>query len=267
VFGSAPELDVQRPGASRWADQAAHQDHHVDRAAHRSAATPFWRAVRSPECAKPANDQTVTGKHDIVGYMALEHPVDGRGRVLPDSAWPADKAAPGRWDVIRRFCNTANRESGADRFESERDLQRWLETHEYRGATPSSDDRSRIVAFRELVRSHALAHHDITDDAGLDTALARHVEGVELTLVVRKGQLETVPAPSGAVDQVVGTVAIAIMAAQREDCWKRFKACPHCEWVFYDRSKNQSGRWCSMNACGGRAKVAAFREREKGPTR
>jgi predicted RNA-binding Zn ribbon-like protein len=205
----------------------------------------------------------VTFKRGIVGYMAMGHPVDDLGRVLPDSAWPADKAAPDGWDVIRQFCNTANRESGADRFETATGLQLWLEAHGNKGATPGSDDRARILAFRELIRSHALAHHDRTSGAGIDAALARHLEGVELTLIVRNGQLETVPASRGTVDQTIGTVAIAIMAAQREDCWKRFKACRHCEWVFYDRSKNQSGRWCSMNACGGRAKVAAFREREK----
>ncbi|HEX6579263.1 MAG TPA: CGNR zinc finger domain-containing protein, partial [Actinomycetota bacterium] len=32
--------------------------------------------------------------------------------------------------------------------------------------------------------------------------------------------------------------------------------------VFFDRSKNKSGKWCSMNACGNRAKVRAFRARQ-----
>jgi predicted RNA-binding Zn ribbon-like protein len=34
-----------------------------------------------------------------------------------------------------------------------------------------------------------------------------------------------------------------------------------CILWFYDISKNHSRRWCSMDACGNRAKVAAFRER------
>jgi predicted RNA-binding Zn ribbon-like protein len=33
--------------------------------------------------------------------------------------------------------------------------------------------------------------------------------------------------------------------------------------VFYDRSKNRSGRWCVMAECGNRAKVRAYRERER----
>jgi len=36
---------------------------------------------------------------------------------------------------------------------------------------------------------------------------------------------------------------------------------PNCILWFHDTSKNHSRRWCSMEACGNRAKVAAFRER------
>jgi predicted RNA-binding Zn ribbon-like protein len=48
--------------------------------------------------------------------------------------------------------------------------------------------------------------------------------------------------------------------------WERLKACPReeCEWAFYDRSKNSSGRWCSMESCGNIEKARAFRERRRG---
>lgn len=36
---------------------------------------------------------------------------------------------------------------------------------------------------------------------------------------------------------------------------------PKCILFFYDTSKNHSRRWCSMDLCGNRTKVAAFRER------
>ena len=36
-----------------------------------------------------------------------------------------------------------------------------------------------------------------------------------------------------------------------------------CVLYFYDRSKNHRRRWCSMAACGNRAKVAAFYKRKK----
>jgi predicted RNA-binding Zn ribbon-like protein len=195
--------------------------------------------------------------------MASGHSVDELGRMLPDPAWPADKAAPHRWDVIRRFCNTSNRESGADRFDTEVGLARWTASEGIYGETANRHDVIRLVSFREHVRAHALAHLDRIGDAAIDASLADYVAGLPFTLAGRAGRFELVPDAVGVVDQTIGTVAIAIMDAQRSDCWRRFKACRGCEWVFYDRSKNQSGRWCSMSACGGRAKVAAFRQREK----
>jgi predicted RNA-binding Zn ribbon-like protein len=38
---------------------------------------------------------------------------------------------------------------------------------------------------------------------------------------------------------------------------------PDCTLMFYDRSKSHARRWCSMAVCGNRAKVAAFRARQK----
>ncbi len=36
-----------------------------------------------------------------------------------------------------------------------------------------------------------------------------------------------------------------------------------CDWLFLDRTRNASRRWCDMSGCGNRAKVRAFRERQK----
>lgn len=40
-----------------------------------------------------------------------------------------------------------------------------------------------------------------------------------------------------------------------------------CAWMFVDRTKNHSRRWCNENTCGSRAKVRAFRQRQKRATR
>ena len=37
-----------------------------------------------------------------------------------------------------------------------------------------------------------------------------------------------------------------------------------CSWLFLDTSRNGKRRWCDMQACGNRAKVRRFREREMG---
>ena len=40
-----------------------------------------------------------------------------------------------------------------------------------------------------------------------------------------------------------------------------------CAWLFIDRTKNHSRRWCDMNGCGTRNKVREFRQRQKRATR
>lgn len=64
----------------------------------------------------------------------------------------------------------------------------------------------------------------------------------------------------GAVGRILGTAFLAELDGR----WDRFRICnnPGCSEVFYDRSRNRTGKWCSMSACGNRAKVRAFRERQ-----
>lgn len=63
----------------------------------------------------------------------------------------------------------------------------------------------------------------------------------------------------GAIGQLLG----AAFLAEVDGRWERFGICgdPTCSAVFYDRSRNRSGKWCSMATCGNRNKVRAFRER------
>lgn len=38
-----------------------------------------------------------------------------------------------------------------------------------------------------------------------------------------------------------------------------------CEWLFIDKSRNHTRRWCAMNDCGNAAKVRRFRQRQRAP--
>jgi hypothetical protein len=67
-----------------------------------------------------------------------------------------------------------------------------------------------------------------------------------------------------------GDVVVACLAAMSSGEWTRLKACPDCQWVFYDHSRNASKRWCLMTAggpdgrsCGSIAKVRAYRARAR----
>jgi predicted RNA-binding Zn ribbon-like protein len=43
----------------------------------------------------------------------------------------------------------------------------------------------------------------------------------------------------------------------------RVKVCSNCRWLFLDRSRNRSRRWCSMEECGTQIKQRRFVERRR----
>jgi len=45
----------------------------------------------------------------------------------------------------------------------------------------------------------------------------------------------------------------------------RVKECDSdtCDWLFLDRSRNRSRRWCDMSDCGNRAKARRYQARHR----
>jgi predicted RNA-binding Zn ribbon-like protein len=44
---------------------------------------------------------------------------------------------------------------------------------------------------------------------------------------------------------------------------ERLKTCANCRWIFLDKSRNRSRRWCSMDECGIQMKHARFVEQRR----
>ena len=66
-----------------------------------------------------------------------------------------------------------------------------------------------------------------------------------------------------ALDAMLWPITRSTLKLLTSDEFKRVKQCGRCDWLFLDRSRNQSRRWCSMDACGNRIKMARRYEREK----
>jgi predicted RNA-binding Zn ribbon-like protein len=64
---------------------------------------------------------------------------------------------------------------------------------------------------------------------------------------------------------VLGRIAVATFNARHSGEWQRLKACSRdeCQWVFYDQSRSQTSRWCSMRVCGNREKVRNYQTRNR----
>jgi predicted RNA-binding Zn ribbon-like protein len=70
---------------------------------------------------------------------------------------------------------------------------------------------------------------------------------------------------SASTAEILGPIAAAAVKLFSEADPARLKCCPaqNCGWFFLDATKNNSRRWCDMQVCGARSKVAAFRGRRR----
>jgi predicted RNA-binding Zn ribbon-like protein len=192
--------------------------------------------------------------------MAKGHPLDSAGRVLPHAWWPADRQAPGELEFVRRFCNSVNRENGAERFASAGELDSWLIGE---GASPiaaGSRQLGRVLAVRDLVRALVVANTGHVPAEPSWRQLAE--QGVTFRAVHEGDALLLAPA-GDECERLIGRIVQAVIVACADGTWPRLKACQHCQWVVFDPSKNRSSRWCSMQACGGRHNAREYRRRNR----
>lgn len=78
-------------------------------------------------------------------------------------------------------------------------------------------------------------------------------------------QLRLVPVER-TLNAVVSEIAASFAEVLVEGDARRIKICenPDCKWVFYDRSRNRTRRWCEgPTGCGNLLKVRRFRARRK----
>jgi predicted RNA-binding Zn ribbon-like protein len=68
------------------------------------------------------------------------------------------------------------------------------------------------------------------------------------------------------VGQTLSTIARDAIALFDEESHDRIRQCAadDCELVFFDESRSNNRRWCSMQRCGNRSKVRAHRARTAG---
>jgi predicted RNA-binding Zn ribbon-like protein len=63
----------------------------------------------------------------------------------------------------------------------------------------------------------------------------------------------------------LSTLASELYDGARDGSLARLKMCvaEECRWVFFDRSKPATRRWCMSTLCGNRIKTRAYRERQR----
>ncbi len=115
--------------------------------------------------------------------MAGGHPRDEHGRVLPHPWWPAGREATGELELVRRFCNSVNRENGAERFGAPAAFDAWLRTEGLEPARPGRVELARVIAVREALHDLVVANAMRIDDPVAWDRLADLLASAPLGLV------------------------------------------------------------------------------------
>jgi predicted RNA-binding Zn ribbon-like protein len=146
------------------------------------------------------------------------------------------------------------------------DLDRWLVAADLAQAAPGATDGNLIQArsLREALYRLALSR---AEGAALPDA-DRELLNAYAALPAAPLRLE----PDGRA-RLSGDVRGLLAELAREgvsllggDYADRIRQCegPPCAVLFVDTSRKGERRWCSMSACGNKAKAAGWRKREKG---
>jgi hypothetical protein len=175
-----------------------------------------------------------------------------------------DARAPGELELVRSFLSLHDHSAsdGSTLQPAPPALTWWLRNA---GLIPadidvSEEDFAWALEVRDAlvakVRENMGAPVDADADGRLNTAAA------ETGLQPRFDDPRVVPAVDGVRGAIGRLLGVAFMA-RLDGSWHRFRLCadPTCTTVFYDHSKNHSAKWCSMQTCGNRNKVRAFRQR------
>lgn len=149
-----------------------------------------------------------------------------------------------------------------DRLADPDNLRKWLTAA---GLEPS--DRETAL-YDELVHCRETAYAvlrplAVGDEAGAkDLAVLREL----VEDAVRKASLVSARPLTWSADTVVDRVRLAVWRLFEDEDLKRLRQCDDddCGWLFLDRSKNGSRRWCSSADCGNRARARRHYRRHTG---
>lgn len=173
------------------------------------------------------------------------------------------------------FCNTVSGWDGPgprERAGTSAALAAWCAR--VFGATPriGAADWARLVRLRAVLHAVLDAVATQADPpaeavAELQAEVAEAAARRRLTVTAAGGAWRDAPPADGtAVRHRLAMDALDLLLHGEP---ARLKRCAghDCAWLFYDRSKNASRRWCQMADCGTSDKVRRFRQRQRSETK
>lgn len=192
-------------------------------------------------------------------------------RLLPQPVHGNDQAttpAPDDLELVRSFLSLHDHERGnPDALPPSLESVRWwLGAKELIGSRDPVRDQDLAWALRvrEALTAKVRENMGEARDGDATDLLNRAAEETGLHVCFGCEDGDPIHVEAGGIRGAIGRILGSAFLAELDGRWERFRVChdPGCSAVFFDRSKNRSGKWCSMSSCGNRAKVRAFRERQ-----
>jgi predicted RNA-binding Zn ribbon-like protein len=168
-------------------------------------------------------------------------------------------------DLVRDYVNTLDFETGIDLISTPDELAMWFSEQGLVDdlVEPTDQEVADARAVREAIRALLLVNNGVEADAGAASkTLEEAGRKAQLGVRFENGRPILAPADDGARG-AIGRIVAAVAELAPTDEWKRLKGCrdENCRVAFYDKSRNRSRAWCSMEVCGNREKARNFRHR------
>lgn len=188
-------------------------------------------------------------------------------------------AVPGELALLYEFLNSSDRRSyleqrephePSDALETQAHLDTWMRERgllkKRESITPA--DHRRALELRRALRAYIQRPPEArAGEQSLAEDLNRISEKFPLALRIgRHGTPELQPARHASG---LGRILAEWFSLSEGGRLDRLKMCSsdECQWIFFDRSKPGTRRWCSSLRCGNRQKTRAYRERVKAHAR
>jgi predicted RNA-binding Zn ribbon-like protein len=135
------------------------------------------------------------------------------------------------------------------------------------GAPEADAFLKELLAFRERLRAEVVRREKGLPVSNafatqVNSLLEQYPSVVALRRNGEKLERQIVFEPA-APDDVWAPIAMAVAELLSDVPAGRVRQCKSCIVHYYDTSKKGSRRWCSMNICGNKIKVAAYQRRNR----
>lgn len=180
----------------------------------------------------------------LIGFLNTVHLPDGVDALAGSE--PRQWVADGQVDSGRSEHTDAHQAStrGGDVLEPLRQLREGLRVLTRHADDVGGEQRAQVTRADRVLRAVPLVLRLPENGTG----------GLDLAIATPRSKRS---------DVLIAAVATALLGSTADQTFLRVKTCarPECRWAFYDTSKNQSRRWCSMNGCGNVVNNRSYRAR------